>query len=343
MVNKKLLLLMLIITNSSVFAKDKIEQGALAAEMAGLASSSPILAIVERNDNAIAVGDRGHILTYRDGQWQQVASPTDVLLTNVISHGQDDSWAVGHDGVIIYSADQGNTWTTQQYLPSSDRPLLDILFTDKDNGIAIGAYGMYFLTDDGGTNWHKQFLSTLLAQDDIEYLAEIRAESESEYQYEITSILQHFNDITQLDNQTLVMVGELGLIAKSIDLGKTWTRLANIYDGSFFSALFTANKSLLVGGLRGNLFRSIDNGQQWQKIAIGAPFSINKIKQLTNGDIMISQNNGILLRSTDDGMTFKQVEVLKGHDIVTVSELKHQVWLGTSKGLVRLDNKKKQK
>lgn len=334
---------MLMGVSSSLFANNNIEQGSLGAEIARLASSSPIMAIVEQNDNAIAVGDRGHILRYIGDEWLQMSSPTDVLLTNVTVNQQGQTWAVGHDGVIIFSADGGTTWVTQQYLPSTDRPLLDILFSDQDNGIAIGAYGMYFSTSDGGQSWHKQFLATLLAEEDIEYLDEIRAESESEYQYEITSILPHFNDITQLDQQTLLMVGELGLIAKSLDFGKTWLRLPNIYDGSFFSALSTTNKTLLIGGLRGNLFRSVDNGINWQKIVIDAPFSINQIKQLANGDIIIAQNNGILLRSTDDGVNFKQVEVLKGLDIVTMSDVDGQIWLGTSKGLIRLAHNKNQK
>jgi len=44
---------------------------------------------------------------------------------------------------------RGETWTQQFAAPAEQRPLLDVLFVNKDTGFAIGAYGAFYETGDG--------------------------------------------------------------------------------------------------------------------------------------------------------------------------------------------------
>jgi len=316
-------------------AQATIESGYESAQLARLAAKAPTMAISSNKDKTLAVGERGHIMTMGEQQWQQVVAPVDVLLTDVAWGDQDSAWAVGHDATIVNSHDGGQSWQLQQYIPSLDRPLLDVYFSNASQGIAVGAYGLYFTTNDGGKQWQQQFLMSLLPQDDIDYLQEIKLESEEEYQFEIASILPHFNQIIALGDQQLLMVGELGLIAISDDLGQTWRRLADIYAGSFFSALKTAQDTILIGGLRGNVFRSTDAGQSWLQVTLDNNYSVNKFHQLANGDIYIAQNNGVLLKSTDDGHTFTSAALYKGRDLVGIAQVGEQLWLASSKGLTK--------
>ncbi len=314
------------------------------SQTAKLASQFPIMgfgaASTATDNTLIAIGERGHVLSFIDNTWVQVTVPTNVLLTSAFFIDKDHGWAVGHDATIIKTVDGGQQWQLLQQLPELDRPLLDVYFSDVNNGFAVGAYGMYLSTVDGGQHWNKQFLDALLPQDDIDYLAEIKAESEEDYQFEIASILPHFNHISALSDGRLLLVGELGLIALSSDNGVTWQRQKDIYQGSFFSALETTNKTLLVGGLRGNLFRSIDGGQHWSKVSLLNNYSINQLIELSNGVIYIAQNNGVILKSVDDGQSFSQVALFKGQDMMALSEIKQQIWLAGSKGLTKLQQKK---
>jgi len=315
------------------------------SQPAKLAASSPVMALTTTQDKIVGVGVRGHVLVGHSNEgpsidWVQKTVPTNVLLTSVTFTDNKLGWAVGHDATILHTFDGGENWQTQQYIPSLDRPFLDVSFNTNQVGFAVGAYGMFYHTSDGGETWNDQFLISLLPAEDVEYLNDVRSESEEDYQAEIASILPHFNKILRLKDNTMMLVGELGLIAFSRDEGKTWVRQNNIYEGSFFTAAQTSNNTLLVGGLRGNVFRSIDNGRTWTKIDLVNNNSVNDIKQLVNGDIYIMQNNGVVLKSVDDGSSFTQVSVYKGQDLMAVKEFNQQIWMAGSKGLSQIEEVK---
>lgn len=306
------------------------------SEHAVLASKFLTTNITHAGDKLVAVGERGHVFINANDSWQQVLVPSRALLTSVSFADSNHGWAVGHDATIIHTNDGGEHWSLQQQIPELDRPLLGAAFKDAKRGVVVGAYGMYFVTQDGGMTWNKQFLDSLLPIEDVEYLAEIKAESEEEYQFEIASILPHFNAISYLSDGRLMLVGELGLIAFSNDNGKTWQRQENVYEGSFFTSLETRSGALLVGGLRGNMFRSLDQGKTWQQVTLPNNFNINHLNQLANGDIFAAQNNGVVLKSQDNGLTFNRVLLNKGQDMMSVAQINQQIWLAGSKGLSKL-------
>ena len=272
---------------------------------APLASKSLLLDItLVNNKTLVAVGERGHILTSNDAiNWQQANVPVQSTLTGVYFYNELLGWAVGHDASILHTKDGGKNWLVQQYLPSLQKPLFDILFKDEKNGIAIGAYGQFFRTTDGGENWVFEFNEDFLLPEDAEYLNELKLEDEEAYLDEQASILPHFNRLFR-DGRTLYLVGEIGLIAKSNDFGKSWEKFDEIYHGSFFDVTRTQHGNLLISGLRGNVFRSLKNGISWQHIETGTTSSINSIVLGDNGYIYLLGNNGTFLISKDDGNTF---------------------------------------
>lgn len=326
---------------SSEATAEKTSKQLTTSAATNMSQKSPIMAVESLSNGLVAVGTRGRILiNHGDTQWQSSDVTTDVLLTGVSFAGERLGWVVGHDATILNTIDGGESWSIQQSFPDLDRPLLDVMFVDEKIGFAVGAYGMFFKTVDGGKSWHKKFLAELLPAEDVEYLEEVRSESEEDYQLEISSILPHFNKIKRLKDNRLLLVGELGLIAFSPDNGRSWQRRPNIYEGSFFTALETKNGALLIGGLRGHVFRSIDNGVNWLPIELGNSNSVNDISQMANGDVFIAQNNGVILKSIDEGKTFFSYSAQKGQDMMSVVEFNQQIWMAGSKGLNRLEEVK---
>ncbi len=269
-----------------------------------LARQSLLLDIVNiNNSRLVAVGERGHILTSNDGQgWVQRPVNTRSTLTKVYFFNQQLGWAVGHDSVIVHTQDGGDTWAVQQFLPNKQRPLFDIHFFSPTHGLAIGAYGTSFRTEDGGKSWHEEFHLELLTEDDQLYLEDIKAEDEEFYQQEIASILPHFNRLLKTDD-ALYMVGEIGLIAKSVDQGRTFTLLDEIYAGSFFDVFQASNNVLYVAGLRGNLFYRANSTSHWQKVDTHTTALLNDIIETPNHKLIVIANAGNILIS-DDGKNF---------------------------------------
>lgn len=275
------------------------------AFIAELAEKSLLLDITKIGQNKlIAVGDRGHVLLSVDGlDWHQTQVPIQAMLTSVFFVDDKNGWIVGHDGSILYSNDGGETWIIQQYLPELEKPLLDVIFKNKMNGIAVGAYGQFYRTSDGGQSWIYEFHDELLSLSDKEYLDQLKNEDEEAYLDERSGTLPHFNRIL-IDGESLYLVGEMGLLAKSNDFGITWDRLDEIYQGSFFDIKRTFNGNLLVVGLRGNAFKLSNNDTPWVKVDTGTTALINSIVFSDDNRLFLLGNNGLVLESNDDGQSF---------------------------------------
>lgn len=279
----------------------------LDAIIAPLASKSLLLDITEINQSKlVAVGERGHILVSNDGvQWQQAEVPVQATLTAVYFIDEMNGWAVGHDATILATTDGGMTWQIQQHLPQVEKPLLDVLFFDQNKGIAVGAYGLFYRTDNGGETWAIEYHNEFLYPEDQAYLLELKLQDEEAYLDEQSSILPHFNRVVA-DGRTLYLAGEIGLMAKSNDLGLSWEKLDEIYPGSFYDINRTQQGNLLVVGLRGHIFRSLKNGTPWQESNSHVTALLSAIVLSDDDRIFILGNNGVLLESRDDGATFNQ-------------------------------------
>lgn len=273
---------------------------------APLASQSLLLDITKVGQNKlIAVGEHGHIILSFDAvTWQQADVPLQTTLTSVFFIDSSQGWAVGHDATILSTKDGGLSWQIQQYKPELEKPLLDIVFKSPLEGIAIGAYGLFFRTLDGGKTWQNEFHEEFLMPDDVEYLADLKQEDEEAYLDEASSILPHFNRLV-IDGRTLYMVGEIGLIAKSNNFGKSWQLFDEIYQGSFFDMARTTQGNLLVAGLRGHVYRSLKNGTPWQQRQTNTTALINDIVLTDDERIFLLASNGVLLESKDDGKTYR--------------------------------------
>jgi photosystem II stability/assembly factor-like uncharacterized protein len=280
------------------------QQLAIDAISATKADKTLLTDIISTGNNLVAVGKHGTVITSADAkQWQQAKVPTQVLLTAVNFSDNKHGWACGHDATIINSADSGQTWSLQQSYPVLDKPCLDILFIDDVTGFAVGAYGMFYHTTDGGAHWQSRFLNTLLYPEDQEYLNDLKEHDPEGYAIETASILPHFNRIEKT-NDGLVIVGEMGLMAISTDKGNTWQRMDEIYPGSFFS--FAANdKQEIVAGLRGNIFTKSGIQQDWLHLVNDKTATINSILNHNNTWLLLG-NSGVIFNVSNNKVTYDQ-------------------------------------
>lgn len=279
-------------------AAETLPAGLKPAVIAPLAVHSLMLGATRAGDRLVAVGERGHILLSDDlgANWRQVPVPVNAALTGVSFIDAKQGWAVGHDAVILHTADGGESWTLQQADPALEQPLLDVLFTDAQHGIAVGAYGLYLETADGGKSWTPRKVS----EDDF-----------------------HFNAILAPTPETRLLVGEAGTLFFSGDAGASWNRLESPYDGSFFDALALGPQSFLIYGLQGNIFRTDDAGASWVKVESGTTAGLMGGALLADGSIMLVGAQGAVLTSRDGGRSFtttKRADRVALADIVQAAD-----------------------
>lgn len=260
------------------------------------------------------------------------------LMLDVV-HAGSRLIAVGDRGHILYSNDQGATWT-QAKVPTRQL-LTSVFFVDEQHGWAVGHDAQILASADGGLTWTKQFEdlkreaplldvwfkdsssgfavgaygALLTTTDGGKTWEDVSDRLDNEDQY-------HLNGIAAVKDSGLFIVGEQGSMFRSADWGETWEHVEGPYEGSLFGVIGTAQPAtLLAYGLRGNLFRSTDFGSTWEPVELKAArgaleFGLSGATLLEDGSIVIVGNGGSVVRSSDDGQSFS---VFNRPDRISVS------------------------
>lgn len=245
-----------------------------------------MLDVAAREDGRlVAVGERGHIFISDDrgSDWRAALSPNTATLTAVRFIDARRLVAVGHDALILRSHDGGESWSEVQRDAEAEEPLLSVWLDEGGRGFAVGAYGRFEFSTDGGATWQRR---------------ELEANEEA----------LHLNAIVRMDEDVLLIAGEAGTLLRSQDGGERWESLASPYSGSYFGALALPDGGVLVYGMRGHVFRSDDGGETWQELATGVQGSLFGGRALGDGRVVLVGQNGVVLVSEDEGRSFARVE-----------------------------------
>lgn len=263
----------------------------------------------------VGAGLRGLIVISDDGgaAWHQARVPVQSDLVSLYFTPSGQGWAVGHDGVILHSADRGNTWTTQfdgraaqrtllpyyqaridkgekQLAPFADQvalntkdgptlPFLAVYFENDRVGYALGSFGMLVATDDGGKTW-RPWLDHI---DNPNFL--------------------NLNDIREIAGD-LYIAGEQGGVYRLDRTAQRFVAISPPYKGSFFRIV--GNERLLLAvGLNGTAYRSADRGVTWSPVETGAKSSLTSAAFSADGKtLLLTAEGGQLIYSVDDAQTF---------------------------------------
>ncbi|CAM2169629.1 Glycosyl hydrolase [Paraburkholderia sacchari] len=288
------------------------------------ASQQPILTLARVEASGVhrmvAAGLRGLILVSDDDgkTWRQAQVPVQSDLTALSFVSARQGWAVGHDGVILHTADGGEHWVKQfdgnlangvltsayrnriaagekQLQPFLDEvvlntkdgatlPFLGVYFENERTGYAVGSFGMLVETEDGGKTWNP-WLDHI---DNPGFL--------------------NLNDIREVGGQ-IYIAGEQGKVYRLDQQKQRFVSVSPAYKGSLFH--ITGNdRFLLAIGLGGTAFRSTDAGQTWEPVATGVRASLTSAALSHGGHVVVVVTvGGQVLYSADDALTFKAMQV----------------------------------
>jgi photosystem II stability/assembly factor-like uncharacterized protein len=259
-----------------------------------------LLAAALAGSRIVAVGERGIVVLSDDegARWRQSRVPTSVTLTSVRFADARRGWAVGHGGVVLHTDDGGETWAVQMdgrraaqlmleaakasadanalkeaermVADGPDKPLLDLLIVGDRKLIAVGAYGLALISEDGGRTWASW--SSRLPNPKGLHIYAVRRRGD-----------------------TLLMAGEQGLVMLSSDAGRSFRRIETPYKGTFFTAELLADDSLFLAGLRGTAMWSADGGSTWSTLQAPMPVSITASAVAADGRLYATNQAGFVL------------------------------------------------
>ncbi|TDP43618.1 WD40/YVTN/BNR-like repeat-containing protein [Zavarzinia compransoris] len=292
------------------------------AEASPLAARTLFNGLAVAGGRVVAVGQRGHIMLSdnRGTTWRQAQVPVSTDLVAVHFPTPRQGWAVGHDGVVLHSADGGETWMRQldgrtlgktvtaaysamaaagelgdadqaaAILADAERfaaqgvdtPILDVWFADEKHGFVVGAFNLILKTEDGGQTWRPWFHRT----DNPRGL--------------------HFYAVRPAGG-ALFIAGEQGLLLRWNPETLRFAAVELPYNGTLFG-IAGAGDAAVVFGLRGNAFRSADGGVTWDKVETGVQVGLTGAAGADGRLLMVSQA-GHLLVSADGGQHFQPAPV----------------------------------
>ena len=255
------------------------------------AAQKLLTAAADLGERIVAVGQFGHIVLSDDRglTWRQARSvPTQALLTDVYFADSQNGFAVGHDSVILRTADSGETWDLKYSDTEAEVPLFSVIMVDSRNGTAVGAFSTSLTTRDGGESWE---ISSVIPDPPppLEGL-----------EYE-----PHLNGLFVGPRGNLFIAAETGFVFRSRDAGRNWEPIKTPYFGSFWNGMALRDGSILIFGMRGNVWRSRDGGDTWTQVDTGTKKSFGGGIILDDGTIVLAGLSGAVGYSTDGGRSFQ--------------------------------------
>jgi len=213
----------------------------------------------------------------------------------------------GENGVILHTDDGGATWTPQTSNLAGG--LVGVDFVDKDTGWAIssdpfpwglGANTCIERTTDGGATWVPLYVASGAALSAVHFRDASTGWAAGSYQPvendQVAAIFATTNggltwtkgalpkgapeisDLQFLDADTGWAVGvsydyrteqETGWVLRTIDGGKTWTRVPGLDDAVPYAVRFSDAQHGWIGGDNG-VYATTDGGTTWDPVAGGS-------------------------------------------------------------------------
>ncbi|WP_415902735.1 WD40/YVTN/BNR-like repeat-containing protein [Neptuniibacter sp. QD29_5] len=234
--------------------------------------------------------------------------------------------AVGEQGAIIFSDDEGEKWR-QAKVPVSAM-LTAVNFLNHTAGWAVGHDGVLLSSKDSGAQWQLILDGNQLNQLRVKAIEKSISQLSVQSEYDPVE-LEHLEyqlddamfavdegasspllDIAFIDSQKGFAVGAYGLFIQTEDAGSNWHytghKLPNP-EGLHFNRLFYSKQGeLFVLGEAGLLLKSNDKGLSWESLSL--PYQGSFFSMVEGDELYLMGLRGNALKRVESGV-WEQIEL----------------------------------
>jgi photosystem II stability/assembly factor-like uncharacterized protein len=272
------------------------------------------------------VGDSGAILCSSDNglTWNHIPSPVNISLRAISFSVRDSGIIVGDSGTILSIKKSGESWVTRQImLPDSlkTKNLRDVHLIDQSKGgFLIGDSGLIMRSLDRGQTWanftknrSKYNLNSFFFQTTALYFIAgdsgtiLKSTGSSTWlQKPIPSAISaatSFYDCRFVNDSSGYVVGQNGVILKTVTVGETWgyknsgitTTLRSIFASREIP--FNINDAWVIGD-SGVIIKSTDFGSNWMRTESGTTRNLRSVFAIDPNTIIVVGDSGTILTTT---------------------------------------------
>lgn len=244
-------------------------------------------------------------------------------------------FATGHRGHILYSDDNGDSWSQAEVPVRS--AILDIHFPTRDLGWAVGHEGVILHSRDRGQTWEKQFDGLRYGTEGLAFYENLVAENPDNEAYpyyveEMQFAIEQGADkplfkVRFHDEKHGHALGAYGMILVTRDGGRHWEHvLHHMENDSFFHvfdfAPLAGDGRFFLSGEAG-LFMVGDVYAEKGTLIHSVPWegSFFTSSAAPNGAIVMGGLRGRMFRTEDEGTTWTVVEKPPTSSIVASTPL----------------------
>ncbi|NOY51203.1 MAG: T9SS type A sorting domain-containing protein [Chlorobi bacterium] len=221
------------------------------------------------------------MLSYSQGYWQEVQTQQPYgALNHCVFNDTGSGWAVGQNGIIQHTADEGLGWSLQYH--NTDKSFHSVYFINDTEGWVVG-WNDILHTTDAGQNWESQ---------------------------SHPSTLGDFNDVFFLDQDNGWIVGWYKIILKTTDGGQTWQKISNSIGGEtvYNSVKFFDEDHGILCGVKQNyggiIMTTSDGGLNWTETGPASTSAFLSLAINDQDEVFVCGKGGQLFKSTDFGQTW---------------------------------------
>lgn len=261
-------------------------------------------------------------------------APRTLLLD--IARAGDRLVAVGEQGHIIWSDDDGASWTHAE-VPVS-LMLTATIFPTIERGWAVGHEAIVLTSGDSGSTWSVALAGESIAALQVDAARDAIAEAEAALEAAAEEAREDAQwaledaEIALEDAELAVdegiaypaldvwfesaergyVLGAYGLLLATSDGGATWKlqsgRLDNLDGYHLYGIARSSSGALVIAGEAGGLHRSLDDGVSWEQLDPPYAGSFFGILANDDGSLLIFGLRGNIFRSEDDGNTWVPID-----------------------------------